>query len=216
MTDRTFTVAGTTYSVTEAFARLKGYPWKTPLAFDLQGTGEPGVLTTDEVMRTRKVSSRMSYAQAARFVDAAATAPWVDAAADLADANPQEAGGLFSDMTDLYSHFAKRTSPDVSIAKLSKVLYLKHPALYPILDTHLLKAYKPQTRGLRTTYRDFEAHQRAWVVIREELLEVRTTGAIDELRQRLRDFDSSEDDEVARVHRLDKLTDLRLLDILVW
>lgn len=216
MTEQTLTVAGTVYSVTEAFERLKRYPWKTPLAFDLQGAGTPGVLTLEEVVRTRKVSSRMSNAQAALFLEAAATAPWVDAAADLADADPQERGGLFDAMTELYWHFGERMPKGVSIAKISKVLYLKNPALYPILDTHLMMAYAPQIRELRKTYPELGKRRRAWIAIREELLEARTTGAIEQLRHRLRGFDSADIDEKARVHRLNELTDLRLLDILVW
>jgi carbohydrate-selective porin OprB len=102
MNEQILTVTGAVYSTTEAFEKLKRYPWKTPLAFDLQGRGELGVLTMEEVVRTRTVSSRMSHAQAALFVSAADTAPWVDAAADLSDADPQTTGGLFDAMTNLY------------------------------------------------------------------------------------------------------------------
>jgi hypothetical protein len=69
----------------------------------------------------------------------------------------------------------------VSIAKISKVLYLKYPALYPILDTHLMMAYAPQIRDLRKTYPELGRRRRAWVAIREDLLEVRAAGAIEEL-----------------------------------
>lgn len=216
MTEGTLRVAGATYSISEAFDQLKGYPWKTPLAFDLQCSGEPGQLTVDEVMRTRKVSSRMSHAEATLFVQVSATAPWVKDGADLGEADPQEADGLFSGMARLYWHFEERMPRGVSIAKISKVLYLKFPALYPILDTHLLKAYTPQSRALRGTYPDFGKCRLAWTAIREELLEARSSRAMEELRRRLRDFDSSDEDEVAQVHRLNDLTDLRLLDILVW
>lgn len=103
--ERTLSVAGKIRTIPEALEVMRKYPYNTPVAFDFVGAGEPGQLTVDEVMRTRKVSSRMSHKEAAFFVEGAKTAPWVDADADLADANPREQG-LFVGMSDLYWHFA--------------------------------------------------------------------------------------------------------------
>jgi hypothetical protein len=53
----------------------------------------------------------------------------------LADADPDATGGDFDHAADLYWYF---TSPDrirgVGVAKLHKVLHVKRPGLYPILD----------------------------------------------------------------------------------
>ena len=121
------------------------------MAFDFVGTGMPGQLTVDEVLRTREVSSRMSYEEAVFFVSAATMATWVDVEAVLADADPSQEG-LFTGMSDLYWHFAERAPKGVSTAKISKVLYLKYPHLYPILDTHLMKAYAPTVAALKAEF----------------------------------------------------------------
>lgn len=212
---RTISVAGRFHTIPGALEVMRNYPHKTPAVFDFLGTGEPGQLTVDEVMRTRKVSSRMSYAEAEFFVAAAATANWVDVDADLADADPCQEG-LFAEMSDLYWHFAERAPKGVSTAKISKVLYMKYPRLYPILDTHLMKAYVPKIEDLKVDFPALGRRRKVWVAVRAELLEARETGALSELRMKLREFDSDDKQEQQTVRQLDRLTDLRLLDILVW
>lgn len=66
--ERTLSVAGKIHPIPGALEVMRKYPYKTPVAFDFVGAGEPGQLTVDEVMRTRKVSSRMSHKEAAFFV----------------------------------------------------------------------------------------------------------------------------------------------------
>jgi hypothetical protein len=197
---------------------MEDYPRKTPAAFDYVGSGEPGNLTAQEVIRTRKISSRISNKEVAFFVDAGATAPWTEPAADLASANPDPAdeGELFSEMTDLYWHFAKNAPKGVSFAKISKVLHLKLPHLFPILDSHLARSYAPAAKLLRTDYPHFGWRRRTWIAIRNDLLEARTSGALSELRCQLRSYESGDINRQREVRLLDGLTDLRLLDILVW
>ena len=184
------------------------------MAFDYPGSGEAGQLTRDEVKRTRKVSSRISNAEIEFFVEAAATAPWVDPRADLADAHPHEE--LFSAMTDLYWHFGDIAPKGVSFAKISKVLYLKQPHLYPILDSHIRRSYAPAAKALRSEFPELGWRRRTWVAIGNDLVGARSSGALSELRKLLRAFESTDSREQQRVRKLDSLTDLRLLDILVW
>lgn len=70
------------------------------------------------------------------------TAPWMKPEADLANADPHlvDEGKLFSGMTDLYWHFAEIAPKGVSFAKISRVLHLKLPHLFPILDSHLARS----------------------------------------------------------------------------
>lgn len=216
MTDeQTLSVAGRIRTVSEALEVMRKYPYKTPVAFDFVGAGEPGKLTVDEVMRTRKVSSRMSRKEAAYFVDGASTAPWVDASADLADADPHQAG-LFDAMSALYWHFAEPAPKGVSIAKVSKVLYMKYPQLYPILDTHLMKAYAPAIKNLKGEFPELGRRRKAWIAVRTDLLQARESGALEKLRSDLRGFEGKDEQERTRVRAMDTLSDLRLLDILVW
>jgi hypothetical protein len=208
-------VAGQTHSLQAALVRLTDYPHKTPVAFDFPGSGEQGRLTADEVKRTRKVSSRISNAEVAFFVETAVSAPWVDPRTDLADANPHRQE-LFTAMTDLYWHFGKTAPKGVNFAKISKVLHVKQPHLYPILDSHIRRAYAPSAKALRSEFPELGWRRRTWVAVRNDLVGARSSGALNELRELLRGFESSDAREQQRVRDLDALTDLRLLDILVW
>lgn len=208
-------VAGQTRGLKEALVRLINYPHKTPVVFDFPGPGEPGRLTADEVKRTRKVSSRISNAEVAYFVETAATAPWVDPRADLADADPQHQE-LFTAMTDLYWHFGDTAPKGVNFAKISKVLHVKQPHLYPILDSHIRRSYAAAAKALRADLPELGWRRRTWAAIRNDLVDARSSGALTELRELLRGFESSDASEQGRVRDLDALTDLRILDILVW
>ncbi len=218
-TAQTITVAGHVRTLEDAMGVMERYPRKTPAAFDYLGAGEPGHLTAQEVIRTRKINSRISNKEVTFFVETAATAPWVNPAADLGDADPEIAEveeRLFSEMTDLYWHFAVSAPKGVSFAKISKVLHLKLPHLFPILDSHIARSYAPAAKLLRTDYSHLGWRRRTWIAVRHDLLEARASGAVDELRRRLRSYDSADIDKQREVRLLDGLTDLRLLDILVW
>lgn len=207
-------IGGQSKSLRDAFDRLVNYPAKTPAAFDFLGAGEPGLLTAEEVKRTRKVSSRISNAEVDFFVDAATTAPWVEPYADLADAEPGNA--LFGAMTELYWHFGEVAPKGVSFAKISKVLYVKHPHLYPILDSHIRRGYAPPARALRSQFPELGWRRRTWVAVRRDLIDARSSGVIGELRGLLRGYESDDVKKQQRVRSLDALTDLRLLDICAW
>lgn len=213
-TEPTITVAGRTRTLPEAFEVLLRYPRSTPPAFDFVGPGLPEQLTPTEVKRTRKINSRISNLELAFFVETADTAPWIDADSDLATADPD--ARLFSDMTDLYWHFAERAPKGVNVGKISKVLHLKMPHLYPILDRRVVDAYRPLARALRGHYPQLNRRRRTWLAVRDDLLAARSTGALELLRGRLRGFESADKSEQEKVRRLDQLTDVRLLDILVW
>jgi hypothetical protein len=212
--EHTFTVAGRVRTVEDALVVLERYPRKTPAAFDYVGAGEPGKLTAQEVIRTRKISSRISNKEVIFFVETSETAPWIGDAADLANADPE--GELFTAMTDLYGHFAESSPKGVSFAKISKVLHLKQPSLFPILDSHVARAYTHAAKMLRTDYPHFGWRRRTWLAVRNDLLAARASGALGELRQRLRSYESDDSNKQKAVRGLDELTDLRLLDIMVW
>jgi hypothetical protein len=207
-------VAGRVRSLGDALGVLERYPRKTPAAFDYPGGGEPERLTAQEVIRTRKISSRISNKEVAYFVDASAAAPWISIGADLADADPEST--LFAEMTDLYWHFAEGSPKGVSFAKISKVLHLKQPNLFPILDSHIARAYAPAARMLRADYPQLGWRRRTWLAVRNDLLAARASGALKELRHRLRSYESDDINKQQQVRLLDGLTELRLLDILVW
>lgn len=217
-TAQTLSVAGRIRTLEDAMGVIERYPRKTPTAFDYIGTGDPFKLTEQEVIRTRKISSRISNQEVSFFVETAATAPWISPGADLANADPDidGHGNLFGAMTDLYWHFAEKAPKGVSFAKISKVLHLKLPGLYPILDSHIKHSYKPAAQVLEKTYPQLGWRRRTWIAVRNDLLSARSSGALDELRGSLQTYKSDDIHKQQGVRQMNTLTDLRLLDILVW
>jgi Family of unknown function (DUF6308) len=184
--------------------------------YDLADPGSPSALTAEEAWRSRIIHSRLTYHERDQLVDRAADAPWagVPASADLIDADPATPGGLFARAADLYWTF---TWPErihgVRVAKVHKVLHIKRPALYPILDERLRALYEPSAEvwleplghlGELTTG-DSPPY---WAAFRDDL--IRNHDALESYRDRL----AREGDET--VCLMARLTRLRLLDVLAW
>lgn len=182
--------------------------------YDLPGIGKPNELTRDEIVRTRVIASRISEAQADRLATLAHTAPWQDVPtnADLRDADPQCTDGLYAGALALYDHFRIGAGPGINVAKISKALHIKRPNLYPILDSHLLRAYRPAAKAAGAAYAETWGPNRQlyWAAIRLDLLNSTNAAALAEVRAKLR-ADASEHAKL-----LAPLTDLRLLDIMTW
>lgn len=104
----------------------------------------------------------------------------------------------------------------MSFAKISKVLHLKLPGLFRILDSHVARCYAPAAKILRRDYPQLGWRRRTWIAVRNDLLEVRASGGLEELRRQIRSYESDDINKQQAVRLLDGLTDLRLLDILVW
>jgi hypothetical protein len=102
----------------------------------------------------------------------------------------------------------------VAVAKISKVLYLMRPALFPILDRRLRSFYssaaEAAARDVASRRPEFAAYKRmTWEAVRRDLLS--NESALRELRGALRGTDCTLASEASA-----KLSDLRLLDILAW
>ena len=200
-------VAGETVGLDEALERLENYPPGTRAIYDYPGPGEASAITADEIRRTRAVSSRISVAEGDWFISLARTAPWTRVDGDLRDANPGECGGLYDSMLHLYDHFAAFAPRGVNTAKISKVLHLKRPTQFPILDSRLVRTYgkaareaaKYASRGDRRMY---------WAAIRCDL--IKSSEALAQLRRRMAE------QPAARVRALQAVSDLRLHDMLTW
>lgn len=211
-----FTVAGAAYTVDQALDRFVAYPRKTPARFDYPQSGGFGTITPEEIKRTRYVSSRISNAQSDFFIAKAADAPWIPREADLADADPEARDGLFDGMSNLYWHFAGNAPRGIAFAKVHKVLHVKYPAVFPLLDSRLWKSYRPAARALAAQYPDLRQSQLRWIAVREDLLAARSSGAIDGLRDTMAAYENNDSAIQKRVRDMLQLTDVRLLDILVW
>jgi len=209
-------VAATT--VTDPARRISRYLTehaRTVRRYDMTAGTYPAV-NAELIAATRVLSSRISFDQEEWFIERAADAPWhlVPIDADLSAADPCAIGGLYDHASALFAHFRNAAPSGVKAAKIYKVLHLMRPQLYPILDSRLARRYERPARsaaaavnGCRT---DLPPSKYAyWAAIRRDLLENAT--ALSAIRTNLRANEGSANGAV-----VDRLTNLRLLDILTW
>jgi len=194
-----------------AYAQRLG---KTVRRYDAPGPGLPDVLTGEEVTRTRVIASRISNAERAWFLNRARTAPWVDVDPQLrlADLDPEDDSQQYEAAVRLYDHFREPRRAGVAVAKLSKVLHLKRPHLVPILDSQLVVRYRSAARRLARAYPQVQPPASAlfWLAVREDLVRPGVADVLQAVRAQLREHHLDE----ARL--LADVSDVRLLDILVW
>lgn len=203
-------IAGRNLSIDDCVAKLRRYPPRTLQRYDFPGPGDPGVLTRDEVVRTRAVSSRISDVEVSWFLERAADAPWPSSEAnDLRLADPAIADGPYDQLVALYSHFSKAAPGGVAMAKISKVLHVKRPAAYPILDERITRIYRDAATRAAHRYPQRGYRRANWAAIRDDLIANTEHGAFEAVRVAL-----AEAPEPSR--NLALVTDLRLLDIVTW
>jgi hypothetical protein len=173
-------------------------------------------VSPESVKATRIVASRISNEAAVWFVERGVSAPWsvVPADAELADADATVTGGLYENACALWNHFAATPLPQVSTGKISKVLHLARPALFPILDSTVRKVYrkaaKDAAREVVSTRPDLARIKRMyWMAIRQDVLA--NADGLETLRDELRTSESPLARECA-----DGLSDVRLLDVCAW
>jgi hypothetical protein len=206
VTDTQLYVVGEPISIVDALARLSRYPSR-PARYDLPGPGLPDAITNDEIRRTRAVSSRISQVQGEWFINRGCSAPWVPVDADLREADPAAADGLYDAMLALYAHFESDAPSGVSLAKISKVLHLKRPGLFPILDSRLLRQYAQLARQAAQAYPARRYKRAHWAAIRTDLL--RSSPGLALLRESL-------ETQPLPLKNLQLVSDLRLLDMIIW
>lgn len=185
--------------------------------YDLCDHGDPDHVTCAESWRSRIINSRLTKDECEQFVSRAAEpdCPWrgVPADSDLYHADPAVPGGLFDKAAELYWYFTWPVRIDgVRVAKVHKILHIKRPALYPILDDKLRRLYRSQAEPwvtelsrLDVTIEDSPPY---WAAIRQDLL--CNSERIAAYRQAL----AADPDETVTL--MSYLTDLRLQDIVAW
>lgn len=182
--------------------------------FDLTGIGNPNQLTLDEVERTRIVASRISRREAEWFLDQAQRAPWstVDPGLSLADLDPDADLATYRAAEALYRHFRDAAPRGVAMAKISKVLHIKRPALVPILDTRLCRAYRRMAAAAADSYPAVRGTARYlyWLAVRQDVINKDNLVALSQLRRDLAEHGNE------LVRKMSTLSDVRLLDMLTW
>ncbi len=184
----------------------------------MAGIGEPDVLALDEVARSWVIGGRVSKIQATWFVERGRSAPWEDvpAESDLADADPRSLDGLYEAASRLYGHFRSDAPRGVSTAKLHKVLHVKRPALFPILDSHLLAVYREPATSAALANPKLAARRLYWVAIQQDLRREDNRRALAQVREHLAHYDGADAIEEGHVRVMATLSDLRLLDAVAW
>ncbi|MGW5300704.1 DUF6308 family protein [Rhodococcus aetherivorans] len=207
-----FVLAGRSIGVEAAVAQAHAYPKVTVAGYDLPGPGPVDAITADDIARTHKVRSRISHAQRDWFLRTAVGAPWAAVPADarLVDADPNVSGDLYDGAEALYEHFRTAAPRQVGVAKISKVLHLKRPGLFPILDAKVMAVYRMQARAAAARYPHRGRRAVFWAAIRDDLCANLDSGALPLFRSRLAQS------ETEHVCRIAGLTDVRLLDLLTW
>lgn len=185
----------------------------TVLHYDFGGRGHSALLTEPEVVRTRHIRSRISRSELDWFVQQAAAAAtlWqaVPSHATLVQADPDSGDPLYSDALALFMHFSARRR-GVSLGKVSKVLHLKRPSLYPILDSRITLLYRQRAAAAASRHPKLGHRRSYWIAIRDDLIDPGNVEAIRQIRQQLGDHHDS------AIRQGADLSDLRLLDILAW
>ncbi len=208
-------LASGTLTVRQVLDTLLVYPRDTVRYYDCAGTPRPERSTAQRITladlgRITLMNPKVSGPEAAALLGLevgdnlwAAVPP----DADLADADPAITGGLYDAASALHS--AHRLH-GVKLGKIGKLLHLKRPALFPVLDRDLQCLYDTRaTEQARRPELTFRGYKRVyWEAVRADLCAWRQAGAFAALRGEL------VQDETRSGWA--ELTDLRLLDITAW
>jgi hypothetical protein len=115
-------------------------------------------------------------------------------------------------MLALFDHFDGAGEPGIGYGKISKVLHLKRPHLYPILDSKLRDAFRRPAEAAAERYQHHRPGVRwsFWAAVRDDVINPANVEALNAVRTEMRNH---RDDLVQRAAAL---SDVRLLDILAW
>jgi hypothetical protein len=146
------------------------------------------------------------------LLDRANAAPWqcVPVDADLADADPLRGGGLFGEAARLYWYFTTPHEKGFGPAKIHKVLHVKRPTLYPVLDRRIRHLYRTHAVAWVNRISDAQPGDSVtfWAAIREDLVNSENQAELKRYREELR--------REPRTVQMACLSNLRLLDIIAW
>jgi uncharacterized protein DUF6308 len=175
-------------------------------------------INLDLIRATRSpwMGSRISAKEADWIVDRGTSAPWAAIALDaqLKEADPLAEGGLYDRAAALWEHFWDARPANVSTAKISKVLYLMRPGLFPILDSYFTRFYRTAARAAAADVGQKRVSQGQfktlyWEAVRRDVLA--SQAGLRVLREVLATAEAPLAQEAAR-----RLSDVRLLDMLAF
>jgi len=184
------------------------YQRRAVVEYDLPDRGHPGVLTEQEVWRSRVIRSRATHAEKRELpgVWSTAGAASLPVDAHIRDADPLQRGGPYDEVMRVVAPFIARTG--VSWTKAYKILHVKRPHLFPLLDRQLRRLYAKQEADFRLrNLHLLPPGFNYWAVIRLDVLH--NHEALIGYRRQLAAADGL-------LPRLADLSDVRLLDMICW
>ncbi|UPK73168.1 flavoprotein [Nocardioidaceae bacterium SCSIO 66511] len=180
---------------------------RTLRSYDHGGVIHNNRVTSEDVAKTRVFGSRISNAQAEYFVNRGMELAelWerLPPESSLLDADPAVTGGLYDAAAELFNAFV---CAGIRWGKVSKVLHLKRPDLFPVLDSTMARVYRYDAELAAQEYPQRGKRRLYWAAIRNDL--ATNSAALDELQQALVNTQGAES--------LAGLSRLRLLDIAAW
>ncbi len=171
--------------------------------YDLGGASTSN--RVDAIDIGRLVASQMvgmKQSAAAEMVRASASAPWSAVPVDARLENAAPGSQLYLNACSLFDHFT--AIKDVGPAITSKMLAMKRPALFPVIDSRIEKLYRVAKRQQKGV-----SHP-VFASIRIDALRPTDVVALSRLRARLVGRRGK------KAQKLAQLSDIRLRDIVVW
>ena len=198
------TVGDHEMSFDDALSRAVGYARAhaaTVLYFDFAGKAEGEVtpsngVTLADLGRMTLINADLNGGDAAKLLATKIAWPSVPSWARLEDADPDEPDGLYFSMNTMWKDITVHKG--IGPSKASKLLHIKRPFAFPILDRDVRKTYKARSRNSGSYWRS----------IREDLIKGST-----ELERLGASLGEVEEEAVKRASRLPAL---RLLDLIAW
>jgi hypothetical protein len=196
----------------EAADLLTSYPETTLMNYDLGPSSGANRIGPTEIGRLIVIEP-LSQAVAIAMIETGSSAPWslVSTDARLEDADPES--DIYWDAARLFGYFT--AVPGIADAIASKLLHLKRPGFFPILDSVVRDLYRDAAKAaygasIRPKRELPDAHRLYWAAIREDLVRDDTRDALASIRTILRE------DTRPHARAIASLSAVRILDMLAW
>jgi hypothetical protein len=200
------------YTVDSAAAAVREYAdsyGATIRYYDLGGPDEVDVLdeiSPEDLGRMVFINARLSGADAGHLIRYDLVPKLhqlsIDVRVDEVDFDPRANDPTYLAMVDAWSSL--QALPNIGAAKASKLLHLKRPRLFPLIDSYVKRVYGPAAKDAGREVGSTSRHY--WLPIAADVKA--NAGEFVDLRDRLRDD--------ARTRQLVYLSDLRIQDVLAW
>lgn len=232
----TLTLAGEVeIDIDDAAAYLvNGYNATTIRYYDCGASSLPGEVTTDDIGRMTVFAAQLTYQQADDFLERGNekdAVSWPSSQLELLLDAPAEDDASFIESAEFRaasSLFRSLMGDRWALAQTSKLLHLKWPNFFPVIDSGLRSVYGAKAVELhnehfrggerRRSRASSVAPEAYWLAVRHDLLDGDNVRGLRALRTAVRKVSPSGSggNDARHRKRVAGLTSLRLLDMLAW